>query len=66
MNPTLESLRAHWFVACPAGAVGRRPLARTIVGLPIVLFRSGGKIAALVDRCLALPAFEPGKLGQPH
>ena len=51
MNPTLESLRSHWFVACPVAAVGQRPLARTVLGVPIVLFRSAGKIAALIDRC---------------
>ncbi len=51
MIPTLESLRAQWFVACTAAEVGARPLARRILGVPIVLFRSAGKIAALVDRC---------------
>jgi phenylpropionate dioxygenase-like ring-hydroxylating dioxygenase large terminal subunit len=51
MIPPLESLRAQWFVACTASEVGARPLARTILGVPIVLFRSAGKIAALVDRC---------------
>lgn len=51
MTPSLASLRAHWFVACTAAEVGARPLARTILGVPIVLFRSAGKIAALVDRC---------------
>lgn len=51
MNPSLASLRAQWFVACIAAEVGARPLARTILGVPIVLFRSAGKIAALVDRC---------------
>src|SRR5258708_3237754 len=51
MPPPLESLRHHWFVACSAAALGNRPVARTILGLPIVLFRSGGKAVALVDRC---------------
>ncbi|MBL9187662.1 MAG: aromatic ring-hydroxylating dioxygenase subunit alpha [Opitutaceae bacterium] len=51
MNPPLDSLRPHWFVACTAAEVRARPLARTILGVPIVLFRSAGKIAALIDRC---------------
>jgi phenylpropionate dioxygenase-like ring-hydroxylating dioxygenase large terminal subunit len=51
MIPPLASLRPQWFVACPAAAVGARPLVRMILGVPIVLFRSAGKIAALVDRC---------------
>jgi phenylpropionate dioxygenase-like ring-hydroxylating dioxygenase large terminal subunit len=51
MIPTLASLHPHWFVACPADTVGSRPVARTILGVPIVLFRSAGKIVALVDRC---------------
>ena len=41
-----------WFVACPAGELRDRPIARTIQGTPIVLFRGeGGKPAALLDRC---------------
>ncbi|MDP3072749.1 MAG: aromatic ring-hydroxylating dioxygenase subunit alpha [Opitutaceae bacterium] len=51
MTPSLASLRPHWFVACTAAAVGARPLPRTILGVPIVLFRAAGKIAALIDRC---------------
>lgn len=51
MTPWLASLHAQWFVACTAAEVGGRPLARTILGVPIVLFRSAEKIAALVDRC---------------
>src|SRR4051812_48773581 len=47
----LSSLRAHWFVACTSEELGQRPLARTILETPIVLFRSQAKAAALVDRC---------------
>ncbi len=51
MTASLESLRGHWFVACLATEVVGRPLARTVLSVPIVLFRSAGKIVALVDRC---------------
>jgi phenylpropionate dioxygenase-like ring-hydroxylating dioxygenase large terminal subunit len=41
-----------WYVACESRELGARPLARTILGTPLVLFRGpGGKPAALLDRC---------------
>ncbi|HET9595471.1 MAG TPA: Rieske 2Fe-2S domain-containing protein [Anaeromyxobacteraceae bacterium] len=41
-----------WFVACEAEALGARPLAATVQGLPLVLFRgAGGRPGALEDRC---------------
>jgi phenylpropionate dioxygenase-like ring-hydroxylating dioxygenase large terminal subunit len=41
-----------WYVACPSGDLGRAPLARTVLGQPVVLFRDGeGRAAALLDRC---------------
>jgi phenylpropionate dioxygenase-like ring-hydroxylating dioxygenase large terminal subunit len=47
----LSSLRAHWFAACPSRALRRRPLARTVLGVPIVLFRTGDGVRPLLDRC---------------
>ncbi len=45
-------LRNCWYVAARADEVGRRPLARTLLGEPVVLFRAGdGAPAALEDRC---------------
>src|SRR5262245_14306923 len=43
----------QWFIACRSAELGRRrPLARTIQGVPLVLFRGeGGRPAALLDRC---------------
>ncbi len=43
----------HWYVACLADDLrGRRPLARTVLGLPMALFRDDdGRAAAVVDRC---------------
>ena len=42
----------HWYVAAKAKEVGREPLARTICGVPLVLYRKAdGGIVALDDRC---------------
>src|SRR5262245_60333497 len=48
------ALADYWYVACTSEELGvRRPLGRTIFGLPIVLFRDAtGAPAALRDRCL--------------
>ena len=46
-----STLRRHWLVACTAAELKRRPLSRVVLGLPIVLFRSGIEIGALIDRC---------------
>lgn len=49
--PALGIKRA-WYVACAARDLKWKPLARTILGQPIVLFRaSGGTPTALLDRC---------------
>ncbi|MGH7388342.1 MAG: Rieske 2Fe-2S domain-containing protein [Candidatus Rokuibacteriota bacterium] len=45
--------RDHWYIAARAGDLGRAPIARTVLGTPLVLFRdAAGRPAALVDRCL--------------
>jgi len=45
-------LKQAWYVACPSRDLERRPLARTVLGHPMVLFRgSDGKATALLDRC---------------
>jgi len=45
-------LRNYWYVAALSEEVGDRPLGRTILGQPVVLFRdSRRRIAALEDRC---------------
>ncbi len=51
-------LRNCWYVAAFDHEVGEGPLARTVLGEPIVLYRrSGGTVAALADSCChrALP-----------
>jgi phenylpropionate dioxygenase-like ring-hydroxylating dioxygenase large terminal subunit len=41
-----------WFILCASRELGHKPLARTLQGTPLVLFRAeGGRAAALVDRC---------------
>ncbi|WP_044889444.1 aromatic ring-hydroxylating oxygenase subunit alpha [Myxococcus hansupus] len=41
-----------WFILCASSELGDKPLARTLQGSPLVLFRGeGGKPATLVDRC---------------
>jgi phenylpropionate dioxygenase-like ring-hydroxylating dioxygenase large terminal subunit len=45
-------LANHWFVVAQSTELRDRPIARTLNGIPIVLFREGGtKAAALLDRC---------------
>jgi phenylpropionate dioxygenase-like ring-hydroxylating dioxygenase large terminal subunit len=49
---SVARLTRFWYVACQSAELKDAPLARTIVGVPLVLFRSrGGKAAALLDRC---------------
>ncbi len=49
---SVVKLERAWFIACAAGELGARPLARVVQGVPLVLFRgAGGKPAALLDRC---------------
>jgi phenylpropionate dioxygenase-like ring-hydroxylating dioxygenase large terminal subunit len=45
-------LREAWYVAARAAEVTRRPLARTLLGEPVVLYRrEDGAAVALEDRC---------------
>ncbi|MEA2826635.1 MAG: hypothetical protein QOG43_1074 [Actinomycetota bacterium] len=46
-------LPQYWYVACLAADLGRRrPRARTVLGVPMALFRDeDGRAAAVVDRC---------------
>ena len=45
-------LRGHWYIACRSGQIANGPVARTVVGEPLVIFRSPtGEAAALIDRC---------------
>ncbi|MCB9727707.1 MAG: aromatic ring-hydroxylating dioxygenase subunit alpha [Deltaproteobacteria bacterium] len=53
-KPNLSVVRIPraWYIACAAGELRGRPLAVTILGTPLVLFRgTEGRAAALLDRC---------------
>lgn len=44
--------RNHWYVAALSSEISDRPLARTLLDVPIALFRlPSGQVAALRDRC---------------
>lgn len=59
LAPPLAKVRAsvvrlpgHWFVVCTTEELRQRPLAKMLLGVPLVLFRDGeGKPGALIDRC---------------
>jgi phenylpropionate dioxygenase-like ring-hydroxylating dioxygenase large terminal subunit len=43
----------YWYIAARVGDVRQDPVARTVLGQPLVLFRDAdGRAAALLDRCL--------------
>ena len=49
---SVARLTDYWYVACKSSTLKRRPLAVTILGIPLVLFRtSEGVACALLDRC---------------
>jgi len=48
-----RSVREHWYIACRSRQLNAKPLARTILGEHLVLFRDAqGRPGALTDRCL--------------
>ncbi|MEO1334482.1 MAG: Rieske 2Fe-2S domain-containing protein, partial [Myxococcota bacterium] len=49
---SVAQLKDHWYVACSATELSTKPLSRTILDTPIVLFRDAdGRPKALLDRC---------------
>ena len=48
---SVARLMRAWYVACESRELGQKPLARSVVGVPLVLFRSNGRASALLDRC---------------
>lgn len=66
---SVVAIRSAWYVACGADELRGKPLAQTILGVPLVLFRDGGGAAhAVLDRCphrmvpLSLGAVVDGQL----
>ena len=51
MTPLPPSVTAAWHPVMLSRELRRRPVARNVAGVPIVLFRSEGRAAALEDRC---------------
>jgi len=51
-TPSVVKLPNAWFVACPSSQLREKPVAISLQGIPLVLFRAeGGVPAALLDRC---------------
>lgn len=48
---SVAHLPRFWYIACQAAELTDRPLARTVLGTPIVLFRCAREVGALLDRC---------------
>lgn len=48
---SVARLAAHWYVACRSKRLKSKPLKRTILGMPTVIFRGENGPAALLDRC---------------
>lgn len=45
-------LPGQWYVACLSSELRRKPLARTLLGTPLAVFRDGsGRPGAVLDRC---------------
>jgi phenylpropionate dioxygenase-like ring-hydroxylating dioxygenase large terminal subunit len=42
----------NWYIACTSRELGQKPIERTMLGIPLVIFRGiDGKPSALLDRC---------------
>jgi phenylpropionate dioxygenase-like ring-hydroxylating dioxygenase large terminal subunit len=49
---SVARLSRAWYVACQSRELGKRPIHRTVLGVPLVLFRTEAeRPAALLDRC---------------
>jgi len=52
VRASVVRLPGHWFIVATSKELGAKPIARTLMGVPLVLFRDGeGKPGALLDRC---------------
>ncbi|MDR3617116.1 MAG: aromatic ring-hydroxylating dioxygenase subunit alpha [Candidatus Obscuribacterales bacterium] len=47
----LRGFARQWLAVATTSELRNRPLTRTVIGLPIVLFRHSGGVAAMLDRC---------------
>lgn len=46
-----NKLKPYWFVACKSKVVKKKPISVTILGVPLVIFRTYSGVVALQDRC---------------
>jgi phenylpropionate dioxygenase-like ring-hydroxylating dioxygenase large terminal subunit len=46
-----EELKPYWLIVCRSKELKTKPYAASILDIPLVIFRSNNKIAALIDRC---------------
>jgi phenylpropionate dioxygenase-like ring-hydroxylating dioxygenase large terminal subunit len=45
-------LPEYWYIACRSRDLGRQPIRRVLLGIPLVLFRNAdGTVGVLLDRC---------------
>jgi phenylpropionate dioxygenase-like ring-hydroxylating dioxygenase large terminal subunit len=52
VRASVVRLPGHWFIVATAQELRRTPLSRTLLGVPLVLFRDdNGRPGALLDRC---------------
>lgn len=51
MTPLPSGLKSSWQMAALSHEVGKKPLARTVAGVPLVLFRTSVGVSVLIDRC---------------
>ncbi len=50
-NSSVARVLDDWYVVARSDEVKRAPLARTLMGIPMVIFRGDDGVGALVDRC---------------
>ncbi|MEC8025689.1 MAG: Rieske 2Fe-2S domain-containing protein [Myxococcota bacterium] len=48
---SVARLSGYWYPVCFSKALRKKPMACTVLGMPLVVFRSGEDVGALVDRC---------------
>ncbi len=51
MTPDENRLAQHWFIGCDSAQVGKRPLGMTVLGTPLVIYRSSDGMVVAEDRC---------------
>jgi phenylpropionate dioxygenase-like ring-hydroxylating dioxygenase large terminal subunit len=52
VRASVARLPGHWFIVATSAELRRAPITRTLMGVPLVVFRDGeGKPGALLDRC---------------